>query len=110
MVQLINPSEIQTGDLSVTLPPATAGTMQTSTNQIPSDSSVTIPAGAYSISIHNTGLEEITVNGFKVEPNDAYRLHSEYNEVTNRRDFCPAVVIVVPAGGDAYYVTYRPSA
>jgi hypothetical protein len=110
MVQLINPAKIATGDISVTLEPATADTQQTEFGQILEDTTKVIAAGAYSVEVHNTGNEEITVNGFKVEPNDRYLIKSEYNQVTNKVDFCPIVTVITPVGGFAYFVAFRPSA
>jgi len=109
MVQQINPAQSNIGDISVEVTPATAATQQTDFGQIAEDTTQVIVAGAYSVEVHNTGNEEITVNGFKVEPNDRYLLEAKYNEVTNRKDFCPETTVITPVDGSAYFVAFYPS-
>lgn len=108
MVQLINPASVS-GDLTVTLDPATAATQQIESDQL-SPGTTNIAAAAYKVEIHNTGLEIITVNSQDVEPGDRFQIAAVDNPSTNRYDMTPALTVVVPANGSAYYVAYRPSA
>lgn len=102
------PANITTGDLSVNIAPATAGVQQPDTVQLGEGSTV-IPGGAYEVMVYNTGLEPITVNGNRLESNDKAPFEKKYNRVTNREDFTPAITVVVPADGSAYYTEIRPS-
>jgi len=69
----------------------------------------TVTAGAYEIKVMNTGLQDITVNGQTVPRGDTYRIEARSNPATQRLDLCPALTIVVPAGGAASYYVTRPS-
>lgn len=71
--------------------------------------SVNIPAGAYTVRVWNTGLENITVNGAPVPPGEEWRVDVQYNFVTSRQDFCPVVDIIVPTDGQASYQVLQPS-
>lgn len=68
-----------------------------------------ILAGAYRIRVYNAGLEDITVNGATVFSGEYWTIEARENRATTRIDFCPAVVIVVPAGGAASYQAEWPS-
>ena len=110
MIIQTNPSQVNTGDISVSFEPAEANTQQFESTQIQEDTTQNIAAGAYQVLVYNTGLEEITVNGFKVEPNDRVPFESKYNQETNRLDYTPAIVVITPLGGSAFYTALRPSA
>lgn len=68
-----------------------------------------IPAGAYHVRVYNTGLEPITANGATVPIGQTWEINYRENRATTRVDFCPAVAIVVPAGGNAGYQVEFPS-
>lgn len=68
-----------------------------------------VPAGAYMVSVQNKGVENITVNGEVVPAGESWRIDSIVNEVTSEQSFVPALAIIVPAGGAATVVAYRPS-
>jgi hypothetical protein len=104
------PVNISTGDLSVSLEAATAGTMVPDFGQIASDTTEVIPAGAYNMTVYNVGNEDITVNGQKILPGDDVPFVSVYNQTNNRRDFVPEITVVVPVDGAAYYSGFYPSA
>lgn len=68
-----------------------------------------IPAGAYHVRVYNTGLEPITANGATVPIGQTWEIAYRENRSTTRVDFCPAVAVVVPAGGNAGYQAEFPS-
>lgn len=68
-----------------------------------------IPAGAYRVRVYNTGLENITANGATVPIGESWLIEYHENRATTRVDFCPAVAVVVPAGGNAGYQAEFPS-
>ena len=68
-----------------------------------------IPAGAYYVHVLNSGAEPITVNGDTVPIGESWQVRSEVNHTNKTQDFCPAVSIVVPAGGNASFLAYFPS-
>lgn len=63
-----------------------------------------IPAGAYSIQIHNDGLTDLTVNTRTLRPGEKVEYEARTNPATEKIDYCPAVAIVV--GGAQGHVTY----
>lgn len=75
-----------------------------------SEGSITVPAGAYEVTVWNTGTTNITVAGATVAPGEQWKIASRENRSTTRTDFCPSVAIVVPAGGAAQYQVITPSA
>lgn len=69
-----------------------------------------IAAGAYKVRVRNSGIStNITVNGETVTPSQEWIAAAYENRNTGRTDFCPAVTIVVPAGGRVTYQTQTPS-
>lgn len=107
MIQLINTGT--GGGGTVVIEPATPGVLDTQTDQL-EPGTTNIPAGAYDVTVYNTGLVDITVAGETLYPNDAKRYESRLNHVNNVQDFTPAIAVVVPAGGSGYYVANYPSA
>lgn len=92
----------------VTIDPYDSGTMGTEFESI-SAGSYNIASGAYSISVFNEGIQDITVNGDTVAPGEKWELKAFSNDNSQKVDFCPEVDIVVPAGGAGKYQVYRPS-
>lgn len=109
MIVQTNPANIDASGISVDITPPTAGTIQSATVQVGESANLTVAAGAYSVVVYNNNLEPITVNGETLEPGDHKPFEARLNPVLNKFDFCPAVNIITPAGGSAYYVTERPS-
>lgn len=102
--------QVSTGDITVDTTPATTDVQVPIGGQLSGGSSTTIPSGAYYVEIHNTDLENITINGSPLLPGDHRKYQKEFNESTNKVDLVPELVIVVPAGGSGYYFGSRPSA
>lgn len=71
--------------------------------------SVTVPAGAYKVTVWNTGVLNITVAGATVAPGEKWEIEARENRSTTKFDLCPSVAIVVPANGAAQYQTVNPS-
>ena len=68
-----------------------------------------ITAGAYRVQVWNTGVTDITVNGDTVPPGENAKYEVGYNKTNSVQDFCPAVTVIVPSGGNASYKTEHPS-
>ena len=109
MIQLINSSTIDAGSIEVTIPPYDPGT-QGEDFQAVGVGTYNVSAGAYSVEVYNAGLNNITVNGDTVPPNEYARFSAISNPVTQRMDFCPAVTVIVSASGQATIKTVTPSA
>lgn len=109
MIIQTSPAQINTGDISVSLEAATAGTMVPDFGQIVSNTTKVITAGAYQMDVYNPGNEDITVNGVKVLPGDKVSFESKYNQTNNTRDFVPEITVVVPVDGASYYSGFYPS-
>jgi hypothetical protein len=86
-----------------------ANTLTTDRQELVGPVTENIAAGAYRVSVRNTGLENITVNTDVVPPNGLWEVEMEFNKTNSRQDFCPAVQIEVPAGGDCAYSAVFPS-
>ena len=108
MIQLINAATIDAGSITVDIPPYDAGT-QGEDFQAVTAGTHNVVAGAYSVEVYNAGLNNITVNGDTVPPNEYARFAAISNPVTQRMDFCPAVTVIVPASGQATIKTVTPS-
>ncbi|MEM9897143.1 MAG: hypothetical protein AAF789_12315 [Bacteroidota bacterium] len=83
------------------------GTIQSAYKEIFADE--TIPAGAYSCYIKNSGLEYIQVNGDDVPPGGHVPMQVQFNKTNNVQDFLPEVNISIPIDGEAWYYVQRPS-
>lgn len=72
---------------------------------------ITLPAGAYSISIRNTSpnFAAITVNGETVSVNGLWDAEAHINYINNIQDFVQQVDIVIPPGGEIWYKAAYPS-
>jgi len=101
------PSDISISG-GVTIDPYASGTMVQDFQSV-SAGTYNILAGAYSIEIWNEGLQPITANAATININERFKLEAISNPVTQKMDFCPAVTLIVPAGGAAKYQTYQPS-
>lgn len=101
--------QVSTGDITVTTTPATAGVQVVDHQQV-APGTTNVPSGAYQVIVYNTGFEPITVNGDTLLSNDKAVFEARENPTNNRMDFTPAIAIVVPAEGSAFYTENRPSA
>ena len=70
--------------------------------ELSNNSSVTIPAGAFSVLVHNTGLGNIIVsyngNDYPVGPNGHWSRKAKDDRTNQRTYFVRAVTITVPDG------------
>lgn len=108
MIQLINTGSGGGGGGNVT-ELLTPGTLGQTFADLAGGASVTIPAGAYRVTVWNTGVVNITVAGAPVAPGEKWEVQKEENRSTTKVDFCPSVAIVVPSGGAAQYQVITPS-
>lgn len=93
------------GNVTELLTPGTLG----QTFQDVASGSYNVAAGAHRVTVWNTGLLDISVNTQPVAPGEKWEIESRENRATTKIDFCPAVDIVVPAGGAAQYQVITPS-
>lgn len=103
-----NRVSISTGDITASITPYTSGT-QVQDYQAVTSGTYNIPAGKYRVTVYNSGVEDITVNGDLVPTGEVWEAQAEANPATQKYDLTPAVEIVVPAGGNASYTTRTPS-
>ena len=94
---------------TITVDPFTSGVIQEDRQAYDVAGTYPIPAGAYSVWVHNTGTVDITVNGDRVPPDEVWEVKAEINNALQRQDFCPAVQIVVPVDGSVSYMVRNPS-
>ncbi len=94
------------GDVSVSL---SSALQQQQFVALSGAGSTTIPAGAYEVRVWNVGTDNITVNGAPVPPGEEWKAAVQYNYVTGRQDFVPAVTIALGADAEASYQVLRPS-
>lgn len=103
-----NRVSISTGDITASIEPYTAG-IQVSDYQAVTAGTHNVASGKYRVTVYNTGVENITVNGDLVPTGEVWVSQAEANPVTQKFDLTPAVEIIVPAGGNASYTSISPS-
>lgn len=107
-----NPSSISLGNVTLQTTPATADQFIPMSGQLDggvAGDTLTITSGAYRVVVHNTGLENITVNGDVITPDDTQSFECKFNPATNRLDLTPELTISVPPNGKGFYTGERPS-
>ncbi|MEL6142956.1 MAG: hypothetical protein AAFU67_15210 [Bacteroidota bacterium] len=112
MIQTVLASTTNIDNANISLPPSTANTLQLIGGSVVGGAlgdSITIPLGAYEVTVHNVGLTDIQVGGATLGPDDSKTIKGRENPTNNRFDFTPAITIVVPQDGKAYYEGERPS-
>lgn len=103
-----NRVSISTGDITASITPYTAG-VQVQDYQAVTAGTYNIASGKYRVTVYNSGVEDITVNGDLVPTGEMWMAEAMDNPATQKIDFTPAIEIIVPAGGNASYSTISPS-
>ncbi len=109
-INSIQPPDLSiSGGITATIDPFATGVIQEDRQAYDVAGIYNIPAGAYSVFVHNTGTEDITVNTDRVPPDETWEVTAQINNATQKHDFCPAVVIDVPVDGSVSYMVRNPS-
>ena len=85
----------------ISISPYTTGSL-TSTREEYTAGSHSIAAGKVKVSIRNTGLEDITVDGTTVSPGGEKIIEAFSDDSAQTVYFTPAISITVPVGGSAW--------
>ena len=97
---------IDTSGLTVNIGNYATGTLlSTQDNLVGGDSPLNIPANAVSITIHNTGLVDITVTYNAVsetlKPNDQFKRHAFSDPSSQTLYRCAATIVTLPSSNTA---------
>lgn len=100
---------ISTGDITANITPYTLGT-QVQDFQAVGEGTHNVASGKYRVTVYNSGVYDITVNGDLVPTGEIWVAQAEANPATQIFDLTPDIEIIVPASGNASYTTISPSA